>query len=140
MSQEGAPLVRNRLVNAGEPYVGQVELPYEEVIRVVLLLGYYEHSWAEHQIVDALNWWRALPETLPESEGWAFTLRDLEPAWINEKSNGDFTAVYVSTDTDGRMLYEVQSSHGNDEFVARCPDASTLSATLADLARQDSTA
>ncbi|MER5469801.1 hypothetical protein [Streptomyces sp. NPDC002685] len=117
-------------MNAGKPHSSQVTLPYEEIIRVVVLLGYYEKAWEEHQIGDALNWWRALPEALPQSEGWTFTLRDLEPSWLNENRNGDFTAVYVSTDDDGRMLYQVIGNHGGNETERLCPDITVLKSVL----------
>ncbi|MGX1543750.1 hypothetical protein [Streptomyces adustus] len=130
MGPEAASQVRGRLLNAGQPYPGKVSLPYEEVIRVALLVGYYEKTWQEHQISDALNWWRVLPEVLSQSEGWTFTLRGHEPAWINEGENGDFTTVLVSTDEDGRMAYQVISSHSGNDTVTPCPDVTTLTALL----------
>ncbi|MFF9769946.1 hypothetical protein ACF1GT_25710 [Streptomyces sp. NPDC014636] len=130
MDSETARQVRGRLLNAGQPYPGKVSLPYEEIIRVVLLVGYYEKTWQEHQINDALHWWRALPEALSQSEGWTFTLRGQEPAWINEEQNGEFTTVLVSTDPNGRMAYQVISSHDGNDTVTLCPDVATLKALL----------
>ncbi|MFF9819685.1 hypothetical protein [Streptomyces sp. NPDC014006] len=135
MGEGSANVVQSRLANAGHPSPHRVSLPYEEVIRVVLLVGHYEKAWEEHQIGEALNWWRALPEALPESGTWTFTLRDLEPAWINETEDGDFTAVYVSTDEDGRMMYQVISSHGGEDSGALCPDVTSLNNTLSRLAQ-----
>ncbi|MFJ9961720.1 hypothetical protein [Streptomyces avermitilis] len=130
MGPEAARQVRGRLLNAGQPYTGKVSLPYEEVIRVALLVGYYEKTWQKHQVSEALNWWRALPEALSQSEGWIFTLRDHEPTWINEERNGDFTTVLVSTDENGRMAYQVISSHDGYDTVTLCPDVTILKALL----------
>ncbi|MER5548469.1 hypothetical protein ABT072_40015 [Streptomyces sp. NPDC002589] len=104
--KEGAHLVRAQLLDAAERSQLTVDLPYEDVIRTCLILGFHEEAWDEQQLMQALRWWRAVGDFLAERTGWEFTLQDLEPTWIRRLGTEDFMAVTLSQDSKG-FLYEV---------------------------------
>ncbi|MCC3770739.1 hypothetical protein [Streptomyces sp. UNOC14_S4] len=131
MDLDGARLLRGRLLNAGQGTEAKVVLPYEEAIRLALLIGFYEETWDANQVVDALHWWRALAKVLPQEQGWIFTLRDLEPMWIIEGQSGDFTAVHVVAEEAGRMYYQVTSHHDGRDGTANYADVDALLAAIA---------
>ncbi|MFE7316416.1 hypothetical protein ACFU7T_25490 [Streptomyces sp. NPDC057555] len=136
MDFESVRLPRGILLNAKGASPATVTLPYEETLRVALLLGVYEGAWETNQVLDALHWWRALVTALPHEQGWVFTLRDFEPMWINEKSADDFAAVHVVADNEGHLCYEVTSRHAGYESTKCYANVNALAAAAASLAER----
>ncbi|AZS70824.1 hypothetical protein DDE74_07610 [Streptomyces lydicus] len=92
------------LLNNRSPETFEVAVAYEDVIRMICVLGIHQRIYSSYRIQDVVSTWIDLGKHLRELPGWRFSFHDLEGAWVKgSPSDAEFT-ISVSVDEWGPVI------------------------------------
>lgn len=92
------------LLNNRSSETFEVVVTYEEVIRMICVLGIHQRIYSSYRIQDVVSTWIDLGNHLRELPGWLFSFHDLEGMWVKGSPSDAEFAISVSVDEWGPVI------------------------------------